>query len=89
MIYVAYQEGTREHIADLRTQNFIKRIREWHHPASIRVPISVLIRLYPRPLNEGQPDLIENAMWLVSGEYGEPKLTSQFPATVFADAGGE
>ncbi len=88
MIYVAYQEGTREQIADLRTQNFMERIREWRHSASIRIPISVLIRLYPRPLNEGQPDLIENAVYLVSGEYGEPALTSEFPAAVFTDSGG-
>jgi len=83
MIYVAYQEGTREQIADLRTQKFLQRAHEWSHPASIRIPISFLIRLYPRPMYEGQPDLIESTVCLISGVYGDPALASDFPATVF------
>ena len=68
--YVAYQEGTLEQIANLRTQNFIERIRKWRCPAPIRIPLSVFVRLYPRPLNEGQPNMIENTMYLVSEKYG-------------------
>jgi hypothetical protein len=82
IIYVAYQEGTRAQIADLRTENFFDRIREWSHPASIRIPIAFLTRLYPRTLNHGNPDLIENGVRLGS-EYGAPSLFKDFPTRVF------
>lgn len=84
IVYLAYQEGARAEIADLRTQAFLERIREWWHPASIRIPIAFLTRLYPRTLYNGQPDLIENGVRFYSGEYGEPLLFKDFPTIVFS-----
>jgi hypothetical protein len=83
IIYVAYQEGTRAEIADLRTEAFLARVRDWSHPASIRIPIAFLTRLYPRTLDHGEADLIENTVRLCSAEYGEPLLFEDFPTTVF------
>jgi hypothetical protein len=81
IIYVAYQEGTRAPIADLRTENFLDRVREWSHSASIRIPIAFLTRLYPRALNHGNPDLIESSVRLYT-ENGE-LLFEDFPTRVF------
>ena len=64
VIYVAYCEGAREEIADLRLSAFIGRIRTIEHAANIRIPISFLCRLYPRPLAHGNPDLIESSIKL-------------------------
>lgn len=83
IIYLAYHEGAREEIADRRMQNFMKRITEWEHAASIRIPISFLVRLYPRPLDHGNPDLIESTVRLSSAEYGDPSLFEEFPNSVF------
>lgn len=52
------------------------------HRNDIRVPLVVLIRLYPRALEHGQPDLIESAMQFVAS-YGDDALPELFPATVF------
>jgi hypothetical protein len=66
-----------------RRQTFIDYMREWEHSAAIRIPISYLVRLYPRPLENGNPDLIESTVRLCSGEYGEPALFEEFPAAIF------
>ncbi|MER8524553.1 MULTISPECIES: hypothetical protein [unclassified Mesorhizobium] len=83
IVYLAYHEGAREEIADRRSRNLMDRLKAWEHAASIRVPISVLVRLYPRALGVGKPDLIESNVRLASGEYGEPALFSKFPTTIF------
>jgi hypothetical protein len=83
IIYLAYQEGTRAEIADMRLDRFFDRLKGWWHPGSIRVPIAFLTRLYPRPLEHGKPDLIESVVDLCSAEYGEPLLLRDFPSTVF------
>jgi hypothetical protein len=83
IIYLAYHEGAREEIADRRTRTFLHRMSEWEHAASIRLPISFLVRLYPRPLDHGNPDLIENTVRLVSAVYGEPALFEDFPSAIF------
>ncbi|QEX15431.1 hypothetical protein FRZ44_07150 [Hypericibacter terrae] len=86
IIYLAYHEGAREEIANRRIQNFLDRMPEWEHSASIRVPISFLVRLYPRPLDHGSPDLIESTLRLCSDIYGEPALFEDFPNTIFTRA---
>jgi hypothetical protein len=84
IIYVAYQEGTRAEIADLRTESFLDRIGgEWDHPASIRIPIAFLTRLYPRALDDGTPDLIENSIRLYGELHADMLLLEDFPANVF------
>jgi hypothetical protein len=87
IIYIAYQEGTRAEIADLRTDNFLDRVRELSHSASIRIPIAVLTRLYPRALDHGTPDLIENPI-ILYGEHSDMLLFEDFPAHVFTSPSG-
>lgn len=82
IVYVAYQEGTRAEIADERTQRFVRRVKEWWHSGSIRIPIAFLTRLYPRPLEHGKPDLIESTVRLYS-KYADPLLFADFPSIVF------
>lgn len=86
IIYLAYHEGARAEIADRRVQQFFSRMTEWEHAASIRIPISFLVRLYPRPLEDGRPDLIESTLRLYSGAYGEPRLFEDFPSSIFTIA---
>lgn len=83
IVYLAYHEGARAEIADQRTQRFFHRVKEWEHAGSIRIPISFLIRLYPRPLDHGNPDLIESVARLYSGTYGDPRLFEDFPGSIF------
>jgi hypothetical protein len=86
IVYLAYHEGARAEIADQRTTSFLSTMKEtWHHPASIRIPISFLIRLYPRAIKDGQPDLIESTVPLYAA-YGDPRLAEDFPATVFTNS---
>jgi hypothetical protein len=82
IIYVAYCEGAREEVADLRVNAFIERIGMWEHAGNIRIPISFLCRLYPRPLAHGAPDLIESSIQLRSG-VDEGVLFKEFPTTIF------
>jgi len=83
IVYVAYQEGTTAKIADLRVESFKERARAWYHSASIRVPISFLIRLYPRAFGEGLPDLIESTIRYYA-DYADPMLFRDFPSCVFS-----
>jgi hypothetical protein len=82
IVYLAYQEGARAEIADRRFEEFQKRMREWEHTARIRVPVSFLNRLYPRPLVNGSPDLIESAV-VLRADYVNPELADAFPGMVF------
>ncbi|MEK0386323.1 hypothetical protein [Burkholderia pseudomallei] len=79
--YVAYQEGARSAIADMRTFNFSDWLKECSHPANIRVPLGRIVRLYPRPLNHGAPDFIESAMSFIP-DYGDDVLPELLPSTV-------
>jgi hypothetical protein len=88
IIYLAYHEGARAEIADRRVERFLERMHTWDHAASIRIPISFLMRLYPRPLRDGQPDLIESTVRLCSSDYGEPRLFEDFPNSVFTNKPG-
>jgi hypothetical protein len=61
-IYIAYPEGSRPAVADARTKNIIKSMEEsWHH-WYVRIPVTVIDRLYPRPVGCGNPDLIESSL---------------------------
>ncbi|MGH7046807.1 MAG: hypothetical protein ACREE2_10540 [Stellaceae bacterium] len=82
IIYVAYCEGAREEVADLRVNAFMERIAMWKHASDTRIPIIFLCRLYPRPLGDGNPDLIESSVKLSSGT-NESVLFKSFPATIF------
>jgi len=89
IVYLAYHEGARAEIADRRVLRFLAKTKdEWYHAASIRVPLSFLIRLYPRALNHGQPDLIESTVPMCSGSYGYPRLADDFPKNVFTNSPG-
>lgn len=79
--YIAYQEGARSEIADMRTFNFADWIKEYAHSANIRVPLIRLIRLYPRPLEHGAPDFIESSI-SITAEYADDVLPEMFPSNV-------
>jgi hypothetical protein len=84
IIYLAYHEGARAETANRRLDGFLSRAKdEWYHPASIRIPISFLIRLYPRTIKGGLPDLIESTVPRYAGAYHDGRLAEDFPATVF------
>jgi hypothetical protein len=83
IVYVCYQEGDRESVADDRTRYMTEQLREWDHDWTIRVPISVLTRIIPRPLGHGAPDMIETGIRYLSGLYGDPVWFQSFPTRVF------
>jgi hypothetical protein len=84
IVYLAYNEGAREEIADLRVQQVSDRLKEWEHSAMFRLPVSFLTRLYPRPLGGGTPDLIESTVLYyseVSG--GDAWFFEKYPSRIF------
>jgi len=83
IIYVAYIEGARAVTADMRLEAYQAKLTEWEHSSNIRIPASFLSRLYPRPMGDGNPDLIESSVQYVSAICGDPLLLKQFPSTIF------
>jgi len=80
-VYIAYPEGGRPAIADARTQHILKTMEEsWHH-WFVRIPVTVINRLYPRPIHEGRPDLIESV--LPGAAKGQEHWLTYLPWTVF------
>jgi len=62
-VYIAYPEGARPAIADARTRHILKYMeKESWHRWSVRVPVTVISRLYARPVGAGCPDLIESSL---------------------------
>jgi hypothetical protein len=61
-VYIAYPEGNRPAVADARTRNVIQAMEESWHDWFVRIPVTVISRLYPRPVGVGNPDLIESAL---------------------------
>lgn len=84
IVYVCFQEGARELIADNRIDVLKNRLKDWYHSAAIRVPISFFTRLFPRPIEHGIPDLIENGIAIMNETYGSDVLFGDFPSTVFS-----
>ena len=80
-IYVAYPEGARAPVADARTRQIIKELNEVWHRWSVRVPATVVSRLYSRALGAGYPDLIENV--LLAATQGEEHWLTKLPQRVF------
>ncbi|TBZ21004.1 hypothetical protein [Rhizobium leguminosarum] len=83
IIYVNYVEGARAKVANMRQAAFAEKLQAFEHSAKVRIPISLLVRLYPRPLDHGQPDLIESNVRYLSAEYGDAELFDLFPTTIY------
>lgn len=81
-VYIAYPEGQRGELADARTREIIASSGEhWYHRWSIRIPLTVIGRIYARPLGAGVPDFIESALPGVSP--GEEHWLEKLPGRVF------
>lgn len=61
-VYIAYPEGARSVVADARTRYILESMSKVSHRWSVRVPVTVISRLYARPLGRGRPDLIESVL---------------------------
>ena len=61
-VYIAYPEGSRAAVADTRTRDIIQELEGCWHNWTKRVPVTVVNRLYARPLGVGVPDMIENTL---------------------------
>jgi hypothetical protein len=85
MIYICYQEGDREDVADDRTRFLREQMQDWRHSANIRVPLIVLSRLVPRPLGYGRPDLVETSMPFISEQTGGSVWLQDFPTRIFTE----
>ena len=81
IIYIAYPEGARESLADARTQHIIETSKQWQTRWSVKIPMTVVGRLYPRSLGMGLPDLIESSLPFTLD--GDEMWLSMFPANVF------
>jgi hypothetical protein len=84
-IYIAYPEGSRSELADARTREILEGAREsWFHRWSVRVPVTVVSRLYARSLGPGCPDLIESSLPCAAGN--DEFLLTKLPHRVFTPA---
>jgi hypothetical protein len=76
------RKGARAAIADARTRHILKYMgKESWHRWSVRVPVTVISRLYARPVGVGCPDLIENS--LPGATKGQEFWLTKLPWTVF------
>lgn len=82
IIYLSYEEGARAEVADARTSEIQSASQEWHHKWGRSLALVLVDRLYPRPLWDGRPDLIENMIILASGS-ADSTLVDEFPTKVF------
>lgn len=80
-IYIAYPEGSRPEIADARTKHILDTLPASWHRWFVRVPMTVVSRLYPRPIHEGRPDLIESS--LPGTAKGQQHWLSRLPQLIF------
>jgi hypothetical protein len=80
-IYIAYPEGARPAIADARTRHIMKSLNESWYRWSVRVPVTVVSRLYPRAVGVGCPDLIEST--LPATAKGEEFWLIDLPQSIF------
>lgn len=80
IIHIAYPEFARAAVADARTRDILDN--DWYHSPFIRIPLVYVARLYPHPLDNGDPDLVENVMRLVAA-YAPGSMADEFPNRVF------
>jgi len=80
IIYIAYPEFARAEVADARTRDILES--DWYHSPHIRVPLVFVTRLYPRPVSDGLPDLIENVLKLLAS-WAPEDIVEEFPSRVF------
>lgn len=82
-IYIAYTENMRAAHADARTQFLMDtaRKRDLFHRGTIRVPLTVVSRLYPQPLGDGVPEMIESVVPMTLDEFDH--MVEDFPTQVF------
>ena len=82
-VYIAYTEGMRGELADARTQHLMDTVRnrELFHRASIRVPLTVVSRLYPQALGNGGLEIIESSIPIYMD--GCQQILEDFPTQVF------
>ena len=84
-VYIAYPEGSRSAIADARTSHVMKSMEESWHRWSVRVPVTVISRLYPRAVGPGCPDLIESV--LPGASKGQEFWLTKLPSQIFTQIG--
>ncbi len=85
VLYICLREGSPMDVADRRMERFMKEVRDWHHRWGISVPAFFINRIFPRPLNDGNPDLVENVINF-KADFAHPKIFEDLPSCVFTDA---
>ena len=82
-VYIAYTESMRGAIADARTQHLLDTVqnKELYHRASVRVPLTVIDRLYPQALGNGGLELIESIVPMTLDGYDF--MLEDFPLQAF------
>lgn len=83
VIYLCYEEGAIEEHADTKTAMLMEQLNKFTHSAGIRIPAVLINRIYPRPIGDGSPDLIENVLKIMSDLYGDPVYFEDFPSSTF------
>lgn len=85
-VYIAYTEGMRAALADARTQHLIDTVRnkDLFHRDSVRVPLTVIDRLYPQALGNGGLELIESIIPMTMDGYDF--MLDDWPLRVFTVA---
>ncbi len=82
-VYISYTENMRTAHADARTQFLLDAIkkRDLFHRGTIRVPLTVISRLYPQALGNGALEMIESVIPMTQVDYDH--MLGDFPTQVF------
>jgi hypothetical protein len=86
-VYIAYTEGMRSELADTRTKHLLDSVqtKALYHRASVRVPLTVINRLYPQALGNGGVELIESVIPMTLDGYDF--MVGDWPGRVFTVTG--
>ena len=81
-IFMCFQEGAIADVADERTRRIEQEMHGWTHDWGIQIPVMFVNRLFPRPIGEGLPDLIENVFQFRAAD-ADPVFQELIPSAVF------
>ena len=82
LIYVAFEDSLRPSVADRRTERIIELAGTLYFKQRRAVPMRIVVnRLYPQPMDDGMPDLIESSIPLSVEQ--EDSLSAFLPTSVY------
>jgi hypothetical protein len=86
-LYVGFEDSHRSALADIRTRRIIEKLPNfWHRKRGAAIQFLLVTRLYPRPIGDGRPDMVESCV--PASVQGVETWLDLMPTTVFVPETG-